>query len=93
MIAAHVENRTGQPVSLIEVDYPIQSFGRDAIPTNGSFNFRFKIVGSGPVFISWTDAAHHAHKSKGPTVHEGQHGEITIDLTPTGAQWSESFAP
>ena len=86
-IAATVANRTGGPVSLVEVDYPSASFGREAVPENGSFPYRFKIIGSGPTKVSWTDAAHHDHTAPGPILYEGQQGCLKITLTPTGARW------
>lgn len=92
-IAAVVSNRTGNAVTLIEVDYPDASFGRDALASGANFPYRFKIIGSGPTKVSWTDAAHHDHTSTGPDLHEGQHGQLIITLTPTGATWNSSITP
>jgi len=86
-VAATVANHTGGPVSLVEVDYPSASFGRESLPENGSFPYRFKILGSGPMKVTWTDAARHEHTSAGPDLHQGQQGRLTITLTPTGASW------
>jgi hypothetical protein len=92
-VAATVSNRTGGPVTLIEVDYPSASFGRESLANNATFPYRFKILGSGPTRITWTDAAHHEHTSTGPDLHEGQQGRMLIVLTPSNATWSASLTP
>lgn len=92
-ISTTISNQTGHPVSLIEVDYPSASFGRDALAAGASFPYRFQIIGSGPTKISWTDGTRHQHKSAGPTVHDDQQGQLTITLTPTGATWNAHLTP
>lgn len=92
-VAATVVNHSGGPVSLVEVDYPTASFGRESVPSDASFPYRFKILGSGPTKVTWTDAAHHDHSSAGPDLHEGQQGQLTIVLTPTGATWQPQLTP
>jgi hypothetical protein len=92
-IAAVVSNRSGAPVTLIEVDYPSASFGHDALANGASFPYRFNIIGSGETKISWTDASRHNHISAGPELHEGQHGPLTIVITPDGATWTARLAP
>ncbi|HEX4155134.1 MAG TPA: hypothetical protein VHY48_05935 [Acidobacteriaceae bacterium] len=93
-IATTVVNDSGAPVSLIEVDYPSASFGRDALAAGASFPYRFKIIGSGPTKISWTDTAHHDHNSTGPTLEQGEHGPLVITLTSTGSvSWSAHLTP
>ncbi|HTV09793.1 MAG TPA: hypothetical protein VMD97_12190 [Candidatus Aquilonibacter sp.] len=87
-IAASVRNESADPVTLIEVDYPSASFGTDALAAGATFRYRFKIIGSGPTKISWTDVHHHDHTSSGPQLHEGQQGQLAIALTPAGASWS-----
>jgi hypothetical protein len=92
-VAATVTNHTGGAVTLIEVDYPSASFGRDALADGASFPYRFAIIGSGPTKISWTDAARHNHTSAGPDLQQGQHGSLNIELTPTGATWTAHLTP
>jgi hypothetical protein len=92
-IATTVINDTGSPVTLIEVDYPDASFGRDALAPGADFPYRFKIIGSGPTKVSWTDAARHAHTSTGPALHDGQHGQLIITLKPKGATWNSNVTP
>jgi len=86
-IAATVENQTGGQVSLVEVDYPSASFGKESIPNGDAFHYRFKVLGSGQTSVVWTDAGHHQHTSKGPDLHELQEGSLTVVLGPSSATW------
>ena len=92
-ISTTIVNNTGAPVTLVEVDYPSASFGRDVLAAGATFPYRFKIIGSGPTKVSWTDAAHHEHSSAGPDLHEGQQGQLAIALTPAGPSWSAHLSP
>ena len=92
-VNATVRNDTGAPVTLIEVDYPSASFGRDALAAGAAYPYRFKIIGSGATKVSWTDAQRKQHSASGPELHEGQQGQLTITLNATGAQWSEQLTP
>ena len=86
-IEATVKNSTGEAVSLVEVDYPSASFGRESLPADAQYQYRFKILGSGPTKVLWTDSAHHEHSVSGPQLHEGQEGKLTITLTSASATW------
>jgi hypothetical protein len=91
-IDATISNRTNQPLTLIEVDYPSASFGTQTLAPGGDFHYRFKVLGSGPTTVQWTDAATHDHKSTGPTLHENDEGALTILVNPAGdVVWSEQF--
>src|SRR6185437_636191 len=90
-VTATVKNDTGAVVTLVEVDYPSASFGRDSLAAGAVYPYRFKIIGSGATKVSWTDAARKQHTANGPDLHEGQHGPLAITLTPKGAQWSEQL--
>ena len=92
-ISTTVINDTGGPVTLIEVDYPSASFGRDVLAVGATYPYRFRIIGSGPTKVSWTDAAHHDHTSSGSSLHEPQQGQLAITLTPAGATWSAHLTP
>jgi hypothetical protein len=92
-ISTTITNNTGGPVALVEVDYPSASFGKDSLAAGATYPYRFKIIGSGPTKVSWTDAARHDHTSSGPSLHDGQHGQLTIVLTPAGASWSSHLTP
>ncbi|HEY4381352.1 MAG TPA: hypothetical protein VGN01_13460 [Acidobacteriaceae bacterium] len=86
-VEATISNRTAQTLDLIEVDYPSASFGTQALAPGQTFHYRFKVLGSGPTTILWTDAAHHDHKGSGPELHEGEEGKLDIAFNPTGPTW------
>ncbi len=84
-IAAVVSNRSGGPISPVEVDYPSASFGDESLAPGATYSYRFKVLGSGPTTVQWTDAAHHDHKASGPELREGDEGSLTITIGPTDA--------
>ena len=92
-VSATVRNDTGAAVTLVEVDYPSASFGRESLAAGATYPYRFKILGSGATKVSWADAVRKQHTSAGPDLREGQQGQLAITLTPTGAQWSEQLTP
>lgn len=80
-----IVNHTGDTVRLIEVDYPSASFGTQQIAENATFNYRFKVQDSGPVTITFTGDHGDLHTATGPTLNEGQHGNLTITLGNNGS--------
>jgi hypothetical protein len=90
-IDATIANRTAAPLTLIEVDYPSASFGTQTLAPGADFHYRFKVMGSGPTTVQWTDAANQEHKSTGPTLAENDEGSLTIVFNPSGALWLEQF--
>ena len=92
-IQADVHNGTGQDISLLEVDYPSASFGTESLPAGADYNYRLKVLGNGPLKVSWTDAAHHDHNATGPSVSEGQEGRLTVTLTAQSAAWNLKLQP
>jgi hypothetical protein len=86
-IEATVKNASGSAVSLVEVDYPSASFGREALAAGTEYHYRFKVLGSGATKVLWTDAAHQEHTVPGPVLHEGDEGHLTITLTTANANW------
>lgn len=88
-IAATISNRTPEPLSLIEVDYPSASFGTQALAPGQDFHYRFKVLGNGATTILWTDAAHHDQKNSGPTLREGDEGTLTVTFnSSTSPTWN-----
>jgi hypothetical protein len=79
-----IENRTGGPVQLLEVDYPSASFGADTIASGAVFHYRFQVLGSGPLKISYTNGSDKQVQITGPTLHQGQQGQLKIVLLPDG---------
>jgi len=86
-INATVSNHTSAPISLVQVEYPSASFGTQTIAPGADFKYRFKVLGSGPMKITWTDAAEHEQKSTGPTLNEGAEGPLGIVVAPDGVHW------
>lgn len=81
-ISTTVSNHTPEPLSLIEVDYPSASFGTQSLAPGQDFHYRFKVLGSGPTAILWTNAAKHEQKNAGPNLKEGDEGQLTITFNP-----------
>lgn len=80
-----IENNGPAPIHLIEVDYPSASFGTQSIDAHASYHYRFKIQGAGAVTVSWTDAAGKPHTAAGPTLKEGQQGDLRVSVDGAGS--------
>jgi hypothetical protein len=91
-VEATVSNRTASPVTLVEVAYPSASFGTQNLAPGADFQYRFKVLGSGPMKLTYTDSAHHEHITPGPTLNEGAEGPLQILITPTAIQWQPAPA-
>lgn len=83
-IDATIENHTGGPVTLIEVDYPSASFGADELAANAVFHYSFQIRGSGQISVQYTASNGHQVQVKGPAIYEKQQGRLGIVLLPDG---------
>ena len=83
-IDATIENRTGAPIQLLEVDYPSASFGADSLAAGADFHYRFQVNGSGQLKISYTAANGQTVQIAGPTLVEHQQGQLEIVLEPGG---------
>lgn len=83
-VDATVENRTGADVQLLEIDYPSASFGVDRIASGAVYHYRFQIRGSGPLKITYTGPDSKQVQIAGPTLVEGQQGQLKIVLLPAG---------
>lgn len=81
-IDATIENRTGSPIQLLEVDYPSASFGADTLSSDADFHYRFQVRGSGPLKIQYAGPGDHPVQINGPTLYERQQGQIEIVLLP-----------
>jgi hypothetical protein len=90
-VEADIKNNSGAPVSLVELDYPSASFGSDSLASGASYHYRFKILGSGPAKVLWTDAQHHDHSVSGPSLQEGQEGTMTVTITAATATWQTNL--
>lgn len=93
-IQATVTNHSGADVNVIQVEYPGATFGTQSIANGGNFRYRFKLLGSGDLKITWTDASRHDHTIKGPHLNEGQEGTLVIDFpSQTQATFQPSLRP
>jgi hypothetical protein len=81
-IDSTIENRTGAPIQLLEVDYPSASFGAGTLASGADFHSRFQIRGSGPLTVQYILPGGHAVQIAGPTLEERQEGRLEIVLLP-----------
>ena len=91
MVDATVHNSTRNAIDLIEVDYPSASFGVQALAPGSDFHYRFKIIGSGPLSLTYTDTQHTTHTVKGPDLQEGDRGQLNIIMEDSGVRWSPAL--
>jgi hypothetical protein len=85
-----VTNASGDSLQQVEIDYPSASFGKDKLPDNGVFNYRFKIQGSGKAHLEFLDSKGKSHAADGPELQEGQSGTLEVRITPA---YSVSWLP
>jgi len=79
-----VQNRTGEPIRLLEVDYPSASFGSDALADGASFHYRIQVQGNGRLKVLYTSAEGRQIQIDGPSLAERQEGTVEIELLPAG---------
>ncbi len=77
-----VENHTGAAIQLLEVDYPSASFGADSLASGGNINYSIQVRGSGPVKVQYTLAGVAQKQISGPSLSEGDEGQLQIVLLP-----------
>lgn len=90
-VEATVSNHTAQPISLVEVDYPSASFGTQNLTSGADFHYRFKVLGTGIMKLTYTDAARKEQTSTGPYLNEDANGPMIIEITPTGVHWQTTL--
>ena len=92
-VQTSIVNHSGGPVQLIEVDYPSASFGTQEIANDATYQYRFKIQDSGPVKITFTGNSNKTYTATGPTLSEGQQGNLTITLEANGkVSWTPQLS-
>lgn len=89
-VLATVSNHTGQSILLLEVDYPSASFGTQNLAPDADFHYRFKVLGTGKMTLTYTDQDHKDHKSEGPYLNEAADGPVQITIAPDGVHWKTS---
>jgi hypothetical protein len=75
-----VENRTGEPLQLLEVDYPSASYGKNSMAAGEEYHYRIQIRGRGKLKISFTNRTGKAVQIDGPELVEGEEGQFEIVL-------------
>jgi hypothetical protein len=83
-IETTVENRTGGPVQLLEVDYPSASFGADSLAAGAVLPYRIQVRGAGLLKVQYTGSDGQQRQIEGPALSERQEGRIGIVLLPGG---------
>jgi hypothetical protein len=91
-VDATVNNAGSSPISLVQVEYPSASFGTQTIAPGQEFHYRFKVLGSGPMKITYTDATHVEHKFTGPALKEGDDGTLAIEVGAAEPRWNLELA-
>jgi hypothetical protein len=89
-----VENRTGKPVKLLEVDYPSASFGVGKLDSGAVYPYRMQFRNSGPIKVTYTTDDERQVSIDGPRVAEKQEGRLVIVLLPNGkAEFHPELTP
>jgi hypothetical protein len=89
-----VENRTGKPVKLLEVDYPSASFGTGQLESGAIFSYQMQFRNAGPLKVMYTADDGRQVSIDGPRVAEKQEGRLQIVLLPDGkAEFHPELTP
>ncbi len=86
-IEATLINQTSAALNLIQVDYPSASFGTQTLAPGATFHYRFKVIGSGAMHLTYTDAARREQHSTGPVLQESNEGSLAIVIASDGVDW------
>ena len=78
---------------MLQVDYPSASFGVQRLAPGQVFHYRFKLLGSGPVKLTFIDAQNHEHAVTGPSLNEGQEGTLAVSVTQERAEFHANLRP
>ena len=79
-----VENRTGAAIQLLEIDYPSASFGADSMAPGANLKYQVQVRGSAPIRVQYTIAGGVQKQISGPSLSEGDEGQLQIVLLPDG---------
>lgn len=89
-----VQNRTGEAIQLLEVDYPSASFGANSLAAGAVVHYRIQLQGSGPLKVQYTAGNGRPAQIDGPSVAERQQGRLEIVLLPGGkAEFHPELTP
>ena len=91
-IDSMIDNRTGQTIHQVEVDYPSASFGVDSLNSGQVYSYRFQVQGTGPIKVQYTDSTGKQIQRMGSKLMEGDQGQYLIILLPDGmVHWVPSL--
>jgi hypothetical protein len=83
-----VENHTGGPIRLLEVDYPSASFGVNGLAAGASYQYRIQLRGSGPIKVQYTAEDGSLVQAASPSSLTDQADfSLRIELLPHDAQF------
>lgn len=89
-----VENRTGEPIHLLEVDYPSASFGKNVLEAGVDYRYRIQVRGSGSLKIEYAAQNGRPVVIDGPALAEGEEGQVEVVLLPLGkAEFHSKLIP
>jgi hypothetical protein len=89
-----VNNRTGETIQLLEVDYPSASFGANSLAAGAVLHYRIQLRGSGPLKVQYTVGKSRQMQIDGPVLAERQEGWLEIVLLPGGkAEFHPELTP
>jgi len=89
-----VENRTGETIQLLEVDYPSASFGANSLAAGALLHYRIQLRGNGPLKVQYTAGNGKQTQIDGPALAERQEGRLEIVLLPGGkAEFHPELTP
>jgi hypothetical protein len=83
-IETTVENHTGGPIRLLEVEYPSASFGVNSMAAGEEYHYRIQLRGSGLLKVQYTGSDGRKSQVEGQMLFERQEGRIEIVLLPGG---------
>jgi hypothetical protein len=83
-IETTVDNRTGEAIQLLEVDYPSASFGANSLAAGAVLHYRIQLRESGALKVLYTTGNGKQVQLDGPTLAERQEGRLEIVLLPEG---------
>jgi hypothetical protein len=92
-VNATISNHGPTPISVVQVEYPSASFGTQTIAPGQEFKYRFKVLGSGTVKLTYTDTAQVEHKFTGPSLKEGDEGDLSAVVGSGNPGWNLSLRP
>jgi hypothetical protein len=90
-VNATISNHGPTAISVVQMEYPSASFGTQSIAPGQEFKYRFKVLGSGTVKLTYTDAAQVEHKFTGPSLKEGDEGSLSAVVGAGDPGWNLSL--